>query len=177
MYSKTVLPSFEEFLRFVATRHRTSARAAAPPQWVLAAAEAARKEIRALDPSAPRAHGVSQPGTDCEVLELLAASAQHSPRPSELVTVRGFRVRLVYQDGTDTEPSSICILVQCPEQWIGCVQGRIAYLWNGEERFELGEFDADGKAIGTLPVGIEMSVTDLATGRVRLEAPDVPAHD
>jgi hypothetical protein len=177
MHPENAAPSFNEFLRFVARRYRPSLRGSTPPEQVLAAAQAARKELRAPGPGDSPAHGVSPLGKDCEVLELLAASSQNTARPSELVTVRGFRVRLDYRDGTDTEPSSICVQVQCPEQWVDYVQGRIAYLWSGTERFELGEFDADGKAIGTLPASIEMTLTDLATGRVRLEAPDLPAHD
>jgi hypothetical protein len=45
-------------------------------------------------------------------------------------------------------------------------------LWKDEERFELGQFDAEGKAIGTLPAGVEMSAADFTQGKVKLQAPD-----
>ncbi len=178
MCPETVIPSFDEFLRFVASKHRPSGSESTPTEPERAAARAARQALRGLGLSArPASCGDLLRGNSIEVLELLAASSQDTPRPSELVTVRGFRVQLDYRDASGDEPSSLCVLVKCPEQWVECVQGRIAYLWNGAERFELGEFDADGKAIGTLPAGIEISLPDFTTGRVKLEAPDVPEHD
>jgi hypothetical protein len=164
MCPETSAPAFEDFLRFVASRCGPSRRASHPPDRVLAAARAAHDELRAPSPLAPRR---------VEVLELLAASSGDMARPAELVTGRGFRVRLDYRDGTETEPSSICVLVQCPQPLVASVQGQVAYLWNGAERFELGEFDPDGKAIGTLPAGIEITLADFAAGRVKLDTPDV----
>lgn len=166
-------PKFEDFLQFVASRHRVAPRDSSPPDRVLAAARAARRELRAAEPL----DRAAQRQGCIEALELLAAASDGVARPSDLVTVRGFRVRLDYRDGTDSQPSSICVLVQCPEPLLATVQGRIAYLWNGAERFELGEFDADGKAIGTLPAGIEITLADFATGRIKLEAPEFPGGD
>jgi hypothetical protein len=171
------VPSFEEFLRFVATKHRASPGGCAPPARVLAAARAARRELRTLGPTDPPARGGSALDGTCEVLEVLAASSQDSARPCELITARGFRVSLDYREATDSEPSCICVLVRCPERWRGGVQGRMAFLWNDAVRFELGEFDCDGKAIGTLPAGVEVTLIDLTTGRVMLETPAVAAHD
>lgn len=175
MHPKRAAPAFEDFLRFMASRHTVSPRNSSPPDAVLAAARAAREELRGADAPHPTTECV-RPLVQCshEVLQLLAASSDGMARPSDLITVRGFRVKLDYRDGTDTRPSSICVLVQCPEQLLASVQGRIAYLWNGAERFELGEFDADGKAIGTLPAGIEITLADFTTGRVTLEAPEGP---
>jgi len=49
------------------------------------------------------------------------------------------------------------------------------------ERFSLGQFDADGKAIGALPSGVHISMTDFASGKVKLEEPDyrrkIRTHD
>jgi hypothetical protein len=92
-----------------------------------------------------------------------------------LTTARGFRVTLAYDEGASQGASSICVLVRCPPELIEAVQGETAYLWNGTERFELGQFDSEGKAIGTLPAGIEISLTDFALGNVRLEEPSPPA--
>jgi hypothetical protein len=170
-------PSFEEFLRFVAAKHRATPGGFAPSERVLAAARAARRELRTLSPGDPPACGGGTLDGSCEVLEVLAASSRDSASPTELITARGFRVSLDYREATDSEPSSICVLVRCPERWLGGVQGRMAFLWNGEVRCELGEFDSDGKAIGTLPAGVEVTLNDLTTGRVRLETPAGPAHD
>lgn len=174
MCPETSAPTFEDFLRFLALRRDSSRRTSAPSDRVLAAARAAHEELRAPSLRDERAlRGDSVVKCRAEVLELLAASSGDLRRPAELVTVRGFRVRLDYRDGTDTEPSSICVLVQCPEQLVASVQGQVAYLWNGAERFELGEFDPDGKAIGTLPAGIEITLADFAAGLIKLDTPDV----
>lgn len=177
MHPETAAPAFEEFLRFVASRCRPSPRGASPTQQVLAAAREAHEQLSAMTAADDPVFARGLPGTRFEVLALLAASSEGSARPPELLTVHGFRVRLAYRDGTESQPSSICVLVQCPERWIERVQGRVAYLWSGATRFELGEFDADGKAIGTLPAGIEITMSDLASGRIRLEAPEVPSHE
>jgi hypothetical protein len=110
-----------------------------------------------------------------EPLQLLAAAESSSvTRPPELVTARGFRVTIAYDDGADRESACLCILVHCPPDLIGQLKGETAYLWNGTERFELGQFDADGKAIGTLPAGIEITLSDLSSGRVKLDEPAPP---
>lgn len=177
MCPKAPTPAFETFLRFVSSRYQPREADPTPPARVLTAARAARKELRAANFAGQSAHQACQLGdAHIEVLMLLAASSEGLARPPEIVTARGFRVKLDYRDGSDTEPSSICVLVQSPEKWIACVHGRIAYLWNGAERFELGEFDADGKAIGTLPAGIEIALSDFATGRVKLETPEIPGR-
>jgi hypothetical protein len=107
-----------------------------------------------------------------ETLQLLAAADRSGvARPPELTTARGFRVTLAYDDGPDGESSSICVLVRCPSELIGRIKGETAYLWNGTERFELGQFDADGKAIGTLPAGIQITLSDFSSGRVKLDEP------
>ncbi len=172
------VPAFDEFLRFVATHYGSFRIGASPPDRLLAAARSARKALQALHPQdrTPRSSDPPAAG-DAEVLELLAASSEGAPAPSERVTGRGFRVRLDYRDGTYAEASSICVLIQCPPDLIAWVQGKRACLWSGTERFELGEFDVDGKAIGTLPAGIEITLADFAAGRVKLEAPDAMQDD
>ena len=175
MRPESAAPTFESFLRFLASRYGTMPKGGVAPDRVLAAAREAHQALSG-DASPERSAGggnaADRTGIEIEILELLAASSQGITRPSDLVTARGFRVRLDYRDGTDAEPSSICVLVQCPEQMVDAVQGQLAYLWNGAERFELGEFDVEGKAIGTLPAGIEITLADFATGRIKLEAPE-----
>ena len=60
-----------------------------------------------------------------------------------------------------------------PER-IAELQGQTVFLWNGAERFELGQFDSDGKALGTLPAGLEITLSDFKMGRVKLEEPNPP---
>jgi hypothetical protein len=139
---------------------------------MLAAARKARDELAASGIShLPTPHSVSgQP--IMEVLTLLAAASTDSnSQPPELMTPRGFRVTLSYEEESSVRPASICVLVRCPPQMIEQVQGKTVYLWSGAARFELGQFDVDGKALGTLPAGIEITLADFARGIVKLEAP------
>ncbi len=63
------------------------------------------------------------------------------------------------------------MLVHCPAELIAALEGKTACLWYGAERFELGEFDGEGKAIGELPPGVEITASDFALGKVKLEEP------
>jgi len=45
------------------------------------------------------------------------------------------------------------------------------HLWYGTERFELGQFDAEGKAIAELPAGLEITASDFALGKIKFEEP------
>lgn len=178
MRPEIAAPAFDALLQFLATKDRYQQRASMPSDALIAAARAAHNEFRMPRRIDEPTHHVDPLAHGCvEILELLAASSQNAARPPELITARGFRVRLDFRESTDTEPSSICVLVQCPEKWVACVQGQTAYLWNGAARFELGEFDADGKALGTLPAGIEITLGDFATGRVTLETPGIREHE
>lgn len=172
-------PSFEEFARWLARGQVPQSSAVSPLRYgaLMSAAQRAREEtlkaqaeartVIAARPAKPR---------HFEVLQLIAAASDESARPPELTTARGFRVTLSYDDGTDATTSSICVLVRCPPDLADRLQGESAYLWNGSERFELGQFDAEGKAIGTLPAGIEISLSDFTQGRVKLEEPP-PGED
>jgi len=162
-------PSFEDFTRWVAALGKTAA-VDRPPEAVLAEARMARDEMLRQQP-APVSQGRR------EVLELLAAATEDAGLPPELTTARGFRVSIVYGDGPRDETASLCVLVQCPPELAPALVGRSTFLWSGEQRFELGEFDADGKAIGKLPAGLEITATDLRDGAVCLESPDSPGDD
>jgi hypothetical protein len=171
MSSESPPPDFKEFTRWI--RNKVDAVPAVPQanQALLAAARSARDQALNVRSSSPEQG-------DLEVLQLLAAaSTDETSRPPELMTAKGFRVTLAYDDGSSAENPSICVLVQCPLEQVTQVQGQTAYLWNGSERFELGQFDADGKAIGTLPAGIEITLSDFTTGNVKLEAPGSSSSD
>jgi hypothetical protein len=175
MGSDSVPPGFDAFARWLASDikgRESAARAAGAARSgsydrLLAAASAARNEAVSIS-----AAGQSTP--HLEVLWLLAAADKpesDSRRPPELTTTRGFRVTLAYDEGSGSEGASICVLVRCPPNLIDKLQGETAFLWNGGERFELGQFDSEGKAIGTLPSGIEITLSDFALGKVKLEEP------
>jgi len=174
------LPNFDAFTQWLAAKQKElSAQTRARPEddperyrTLIAAARAARDETLTIGGSQANASGTGRQLPHLEVLYLLAAADKSdSSRPPELVTARGFRVTFAYDEGVAPDASSLCVLVLCPPELIPAVQGKAAFLWSGAERFELGQFDADGKAIGTLPAGIEISLSDFATGKVKLEEP------
>jgi hypothetical protein len=165
MSSKSPHPDFTEFTRWVRNKVDVAPLRSSAAEDLQPAARVARDHAVSVRSSALGLGNI-------EVLQLLAAaSADESSRPPELTTAKGFRVTLAYDDGGSAKQPSICVLVQCPLEWVQQVQGQSAYLWNGSERFELGQFDPDGKAIGTLPAGIEITLSDFAKGNVKLEAP------
>jgi hypothetical protein len=172
MLKDNSVPSFEEFARWLALRAPQPTLDEARYKRLDAAARDARDEfLTAQRGFAPSPDASARYG-HFEVLQVLAAADNsESPRPADLTTARGFRVTLAFEEGGGGDKSSICVLVQCPPELIESVQGETAYLWNGAQRFELGQFDAEGKAIGTLPAGIEISPSDLAMGNVKLEEP------
>jgi hypothetical protein len=174
-------PSFGEFVAWLRSQSEATsrrAREASPThfQRSLAAAREARAEVlHAMQSS--RAPAAPPRGAHIEVLQLLAAAEPNAAKPPELTTARGFRVTLAYDEGgmpAGAGNSSICVLVHAPPEQVEAVQGKTAYLWSGNDRFELGQFDADGKAIGTLPAGIEISLSDFVDGKVKLEEPPPP---
>jgi hypothetical protein len=163
--SENRAPRFEDFTRWVAGLGRKSI-IAIPTERLRKSAQAARE-------ASLRGHW--RPIGRREVLALVAAATENSGMPPELTTTRGFRVSIVYGEAP-VGGASLCVLVQCPETLASKLVGRTAYLWNGDRRFELGQFDPDGRAIGTLPAGIEITASDFKRGAVQLEEPD-PPHD
>ena len=171
MSSHNSRPTFDQFTRWVAKSHAPGV-SVEVPEAIREAARAARDEAITMARTAMVDLPLTGPVGSIEVIRLLAAaSTDTKSRLPELVTAKGFRVTLSYDEGTGGYGSSICVLVRAPSELIDEVQGQTAFLWNGAERFELGQFDCDGKAIGTLPAGIEISLSDFVTGRVKLEGP------
>jgi hypothetical protein len=176
MKNEMPVPDFSDFAAWIAAREKAVPEFREPAEHMRAAARQARDDAAVSRVS----HlPIPSPGSGPPIVEelrtLAAASADSSSQPPELMTARGFRVTLVYDDGSSAGRSSICVLVKCPPQMIEQVRGKTAYLWYAAVRFELGQFDADGKALGTLPAGIEITLSDFAKGPVKLEAPD--AHE
>jgi hypothetical protein len=178
MSNDTKLPDFDEFTRWLAARSKAPAANRERYETVAAAARSARDEflqarraVASVSEPPPR-HG------HFEVLQLLAAADKSADsRVPEVMTARGFRVTLAFDEGEDAVSSSIAVLVRCPAEMIETLEGETVYLWNGAQRFELGQFDAEGKALGTLPAGIEISLSDFAMGHVKLEEPPPAAED
>jgi hypothetical protein len=165
------LPDFNQFSRWLASRISRPAFTAEHFGELQSAARSARDEfIEAQLQGAPQAEG-AKGACSFEVLQLLAAADGDAALPPEITTPRGFRITVAYEEEGDAESSSIGVLVNCPPELIGEVDGKTVYLWSGSERFELGQFDAEGKAIGVLPAHIEISAADFAQGKVKLEAP------
>jgi hypothetical protein len=179
MTDNSLPPDFDLFTRWLAAQSGPRAGSNDRYRTLLDAARAARNEFTsaALTANSSSPRNERDQGT-LEVLHLLAAaSTDDAARPPELTTARGFRVTLAYDDGESPEQSSICVLVQSPPDMLPYVQNGVAYLWSGTERFELGQFDADGKAIGTLPAGVQISTSDFASGKIKLEEPGDPTQD
>jgi hypothetical protein len=165
-------PDFNDFARWIAARQAAVPEFREPTEYLLAAARKARDAVAANQTAHLPIPGSATGPTRVEVLTLLAAASTDSNAPPpELMTPRGFRVMLAYEEASSLTRASICVLVRCPPQMIEQVQGKTVYLWSGTARFELGQFDADGKALGTLPAGIEITLSDFAKGIVQLEAP------
>jgi len=139
-----------------------------PSASLVAAARRARDESRRL---AEDLGGHPQSLTAAgEVLQLLAAADESdSAPPPELMTASGFRVTLAGEPGVEPGAATLCILVRCPAGLIESMEGRIACLCRGAERFELGQFDPEGKALGTLPAAVTITLSDFSRGIIRLE--------
>ena len=180
MVNESPPPDLHAFTVWLARQLRVPSESASGSRYadLLKAARAARDETLLARLSIGGGQTAPVPIGRIEILQLLAAADKsESVRPPELTTARGFRVTLSYDEGAAPELSSICVLVQCPPELIKVVQGETVFLWNGAERFELGQFDPDGKAIGMLPAGIEISLSDFAVGKVKLEGPPPAAGE
>jgi hypothetical protein len=172
MENERPAPDFSDFTRWLAAWQGAVPECREPTEQMLAAARKARDDVAASRVSQLLTPGSASEPSLVEVLKLLAAaSTDPNSQPPELLTPRGFRVTLAYEEEAGPRRASICVLVRCPPQMIEQVQGKTVYLWSGAARFELGQFDADGKALGALPAGIEITLADFAKGIVKLEAP------
>jgi hypothetical protein len=172
MSDKPSISSFREFTRWVATRQASVKPSTERYAALHRAADVARREFLLARGEAQENESSNRLRRNpVSVLQLLAAADGEDVTVPEMETARGFRVSIVYEEGDEATGSSICVLVQCPPDLVERVQGETAYLWNGSERLELGQFDLDGKAIGTLPAGIQITLSDLSLGKVTLEEP------
>ncbi len=169
------LPNFDEFSRWLAARLNRPVVNLRRYDPVHTAGREARDEVvQARRTVESQSSESAQRPVSVEVIELLAAADSDASLPPEITTRRGFRLTLAYDVDAAADARSICVLVNCPTELTGAVESKTAYLWNGGERFEIGQFDAEGKALGMLPNGVEITAADFALGKVKLDAPD---HD
>jgi hypothetical protein len=153
---------FPAFTRWVAKRFGSRTEQVRPSEELVTAARDARDEILRA----------TQAPDEIEVLTVMAAADfTETMPPATMTTARGYRVSFAFDESGGANASRVCVLVQCPERLIGCSEGRSPALWKGALQFELGQFDADGKAIGTLPAGVDITLADLAQGQVKLQEP------
>ncbi len=155
---------FPAFTRWVAKKFGAQAETVRPSEQLAAAARGARDEML-------RARATQTPD-EIEVLTVVAAADYtEAMLLTDMTTARGYRVSFAFDENDTAQASGVGVRVQCPASLIGRNEGRSPALWKGAERFELGQFDGDGKAIGTLPPGIDITPADLAHGLVKLQEP------
>jgi hypothetical protein len=171
-------PGFSDFTRWLASLSKPAVEKH-PNEMTVNAARAARDSFLASwkvpQAATPRQ---SAEASHVEKLYLLAAAdSETNGPPREMTSPRGLRIMFDYQEGSSSRSASICVLVECPSDRVQQFQGKAVSLWYGTERFELGVFDSDGKAIGTLPAGITITAQDFESGAVKLEGPGESAED
>jgi len=162
-------PTLTDFSRWLASRLNQQGMQPGSFDPLSAAARAARDEfVQARHEAMPQEPAGTGMQGSFETLQLLAAADEDSSLPPEITTARGFRITLAY-DEVDGTASPLGVLVVCPAGLAASLEGQMAYLWCGTERFELGQFDAEGKALGALPAGTPVTAKDFTSGRVKLE--------
>ncbi len=172
MSTDSLPPDFRAFTRWVAVSFGARVKKCQPSEHLLAAARAARDEARSTMHAAGPTRG------PIEVLQLLAAaSTDDAYGLPELTTPRGFRVVIAFDGAVGDSETSIGVLITCPPLLTNQVMSQTPYLWAGEERFAIGQFDADGKAYGTLPARAQITLSDFMLGKVKLEEPGPSADD
>lgn len=171
MSADSTPPDFRAFTRWVARRFGSQALKLQVPEHLLAAARAARDAAQTAD-------ATTSARANMEVLELLAAaSTDEAGVLPELTTPLGFRVTLAFDGVRDDPATTIGVLVRCPPSLLNNMKTQTPYLWSGDARYQLGQFDVDGKAFGTLPTQVRITVSDFMQGKVKLEVPGLRAAD
>jgi hypothetical protein len=151
--------SFEDFLRWLAeSRPSAGAESAPPSSTVLAAANLAWRETQSLRSEQREELGppVGQ-RTYYEDLELMAAADLDNdghPLP-RLRTPNGFVISTLYGTHRGAGAAPIALLVECPVASIELFKGLRVQVLAGDRWVDIGEIDADGKAIGDLPDGMD----------------------
>jgi hypothetical protein len=151
--------SFEDFLRWLAESRLTTGADLTPPSSdVLAAANLAWRETQSLRSAQREALGPHfGQGSYQEDLELMAAADLENgshPLP-RLRTPNGFVISALYGTNSLAGTAPIALLVECPVASIELFKGLRVQVLAGDRWVEIGEIDADGKATGDLPEGMD----------------------
>ena len=151
--------SFEHFLNWLAASRPTPGVDLAPPSSeVLAAANIAWRETQSLRSAQRVALGPHfGQGYYQEDLELMAAADLDNgghPLP-RLRTPNGFVISALYGAHSAAGAAPIALLVECPLASIELFRGLRVQIQAGDRWVEIGEIDADGKATGDLPDGMD----------------------
>jgi hypothetical protein len=150
--------SFRDFLRWLAESSPSAgADLAAPSADLIAAANRAWRETQSLrsaqpeTPGPPVAHGFYH-----EDLELMAAAELDKGQPlPRLRTPNGFVISALYGTQRMAGTAPIALLVECPVASIELFKGLRVQVLSGDRWVDVGEIDADGKATGDLPEGMD----------------------
>jgi hypothetical protein len=151
--------SFKDFLRWLAESEPTAGADSTPPSpELLAAANLAWRETQSLRAAQPQAPGarVGQRYYQ-EDLELMAAAdLAHGGHPvPRLRTPNGFVISALYKGNSIAGSAPIALLVECPVDSIELFKGLRVQVLAGDRWVEIGAIDADGKATGDLPEGMD----------------------
>jgi hypothetical protein len=151
--------SFEHFLSWLAESKPTTGVDVAPPSSdVLAAANIAWRETQVLKSAQRETLGPHfGQGPYQEDLELMAAAdLDNSGHPlPRLRTPNGFVISALYGTHGTAGTAPIALLVECPLASIELFKGLRVQVLAGNRWVEIGEIDADGKATGDLPDGMD----------------------
>jgi hypothetical protein len=151
--------SFRDFLRWLTeSSSSTDADFAPPSADVLAAANLAWRETQSLRSAQREALGPHfGQGSYQEDLELMAAADLENtgyPLP-RLRTPNGFVISALYGTNSLAGTAPIALLVECPVASIELFKGLRVQVLAGNRWVDIGEIDADGKATGDLPKGMD----------------------
>jgi hypothetical protein len=151
--------SFSDFLRWLAESKPDKGADLPPPSLdVLAAARLAWRETQSLRSEQPEAFTPHfGQGFYREDLELMAAAdldLEGHPLP-RLRTPNGFVISALYGTHSTARIAPIALLVECPVDSIAQFKGLRVQVLAGNLWVEIGEIDADGKATGDLPEGMD----------------------
>lgn len=163
------VPDFDQFSRWLKAKWDKPRAQAESYSSVYVAAQEARNAFVAgrNDVNALTALPNDVAGS-VEVVQLLAAADGDAVIPPELTTALGFRIHFSFGGAADQD-SLVYVLIYCPSDRVADLTGSSAHLWIANERFAMGQFDAEGKTLGALPAGVSVTAADFLNGTISLE--------
>jgi hypothetical protein len=176
--------SFDDFVAWLSTKRQEPQREpkVEPSAAVLTGARAAREEFQSLRQQHRQEIAARvRAGRYYEELELLAAADPDQGRwMPRLRTPNGFAISALYGAHAPPGTPPVALLVECPANLIEVLSGQKVYVSIGGRWIEIGEIDADGRATGDLPPGLDFRppfafrVGELGEDAAELESPSDP---